>query len=714
MKKILSLALTLVLLLALLTPVAGAAGAYEGKTVLLYTGNVRGNVEIYAQLAAVKAEYEARGAQVVLADTGNFLQGSAVANGDRGLSVYQLMDAVGYDVAALGTYDLVYGPATTGYVYHSNFYRYYTQAELQQGTEALTYRQNAPSAAEPQEVTRPAKAPATFIALSNYIPGSVSNDYYAFQHSAVVEAGGQKLGFVAITDSNAAAVLQDGFLSDYDAAAAPALPECDVLICLTNSAGDTPQADITIDGSDGAFLVGAYVIDNATGTVTPEAVTLSAEKADPTVAALAAQAKENAPEILGVSQVVLDGADRNNWSGETNLGDLTADALKWYAENKFEGFAGDVPVVAIQNGGNCDNFLYPSDITTVDLLCALPFSPMGVGILYVTGAELLETLEAATQQQPCPGWAQVAGLEYTVGLYEAYDAGVEYGKFYEANSIRRVTVTSVNGQPFDAAATYALIADNYLINGNDTYYTLKNVKNAENAVYLNNGNGVKTRDIVAQYIDQVLQGVVGETYAQPQGRITVLPEDPYENPYSDVPVGLWYYDAICYVTKNELMNGMGDGKFQPNATVSRAMLVTVLYRLENSPEASGYDNPFTDVPDTWYTDAVCWAAANGIVNGITPTTFAPDSPLTREQLATLLYRYAQYRQQDVGARADLSAFPDRAQVSDYAAGPVSWAVARGILSGSLEGHTVYLQPGGNSNRGQLAAVLMRFLTQPDA
>lgn len=129
---------------------AGAAGAYEGKTVLLYTGNVRGNVEIYAQLAAVKAEYEARGAQVVLADTGNFLQGSAVANGDRGLSVYQLMDAVGYDVAALGTYDLVYGPATTGYVYHSNFYRYYTQAELQQGTEALTYRQNAPSAAEPR------------------------------------------------------------------------------------------------------------------------------------------------------------------------------------------------------------------------------------------------------------------------------------------------------------------------------------------------------------------------------------------------------------------------------------------------------------------------------------------------------------------------------------------------------------------------------------
>ena len=178
-------------------------------------------------------------------------------------------------------------------------------------------------------------------------------------------------------------------------------------------------------------------------------------------------------------------------------------------------------MVAIQNGGNCDQFLYAGDITETDLLWALPFSPMGVGILYVTGAELLETLEAATQTADCPGWAQVAGLTYQVDTTQPYDAGEEYGDFFKAASIHRVTITSVGGEPFDESATYALVADNFLMNGNDTYYTLSEIKNAHPELYLNNGNGVKTRDIVAMYIREVLGGTVGEPYSAPQGRITV-------------------------------------------------------------------------------------------------------------------------------------------------------------------------------------------------
>ena len=217
----------------------------------------------------------------------------------------------------------------------------------------------------------------------------------------------------------------------------------------------------------------------------------------------------------------MNGADRVNWNGESNLGDLTADALLWYAENKVEGLQ-DVPVVAIQNGGNCDNFIYTGDITEVDLLRALPFSPMGVGIVYVTGAELLETLEAATQSENCPGWAQVAGLEYTVDTTAAYDAGEAYGDFFKAASIKRVTITSVNGAAFDENATYAVIGDNFLMNGNDTYYTFGAVKEAgEHYVEVSTFGGLKTRDIVTLYIQEVLNGTVGSDYANAQGRITV-------------------------------------------------------------------------------------------------------------------------------------------------------------------------------------------------
>ena len=196
------------------------------------------------------------------------------------------------------------------------------------------------------------------------------------------------------------------------------------------------------------------------------------------------------------------------------------------------------------------------------------------------------------------------------------------------------------------------------------------------------------------------------TFTMPNGQVTVtvtFAEAPL--PFPDVTEGDWFYDAVRYAYETGLMDGVGDSLFAPNSDTTRAQLVTILYRLEGEPEVSGTSG-FTDVAaDTWYTDAVAWAAANGIVNGVSETEFAPGKDITREQLATILFRYAEAKGYDVSARADLSAYPDADQIQSYAAESVAWAVAEGLIQG-FEDNT--LRPAGNATRAQIATILMRF------
>ena len=199
------------------------------------------------------------------------------------------------------------------------------------------------------------------------------------------------------------------------------------------------------------------------------------------------------------------------------------------------------------------------------------------------------------------------------------------------------------------------------------------------------------------------------TFTMPNGQVSVnvtfveVQTEPL--PFTDVSETDWFHDAVQYVYDNGLMGGVGDGQFAPNATTNRAMVVTILYRLAGEPAVSG-DVGFTDVESgLWYTNAVAWAAQKGIVNGISETEFAPAGDLTREQLATILYRYAESAGYDVSAQADLSGFPDAGDIQEYATQALSWAVAEGLLQG-FEDDT--LRPQGNATRAQIAAILMRF------
>lgn len=176
-------------------------------------------------------------------------------------------------------------------------------------------------------------------------------------------------------------------------------------------------------------------------------------------------------------------------------------------------------------------------------------------------------------------------------------------------------------------------------------------------------------------------------------------------PFTDVREADWFYDDVVYAYENGLFSGTSDTTFSPNASMTRAMLVTVLYRLEGQPTVSGRSG-FSDVKlNSYYEDAVTWAADNGIVNGTGATTFSPNTNVTREQMAAILYRYAQYKQYGTTASASLNGFSDAAKVSTYAKAPLSWAFAEKLVNGS-EGR---LLPTGNATRAQVAAILHRFV-----
>lgn len=176
-------------------------------------------------------------------------------------------------------------------------------------------------------------------------------------------------------------------------------------------------------------------------------------------------------------------------------------------------------------------------------------------------------------------------------------------------------------------------------------------------------------------------------------------------PFTDVSTSDWFYDDVAFVYKNGLFSGTDSRSFSPNASMTRAMLVTVLYRLEGDPTVTGRSS-FTDVRSgAYYEKSVIWAAANGIVTGTDSTSFSPDAKVTREQLAAILYRYAQYRKLDTDASAKLNSFTDADSVSAYASEALGWAVSEGLINGA----SGKLMPKGDATRAQVAAILHRFV-----
>lgn len=207
------------------------------------------------------------------------------------------------------------------------------------------------------------------------------------------------------------------------------------------------------------------------------------------------------------------------------------------------------------------------------------------------------------------------------------------------------------------------------------------------------------------------------TFTMPASDVSVLPvfkegqkpERPATSfsgslPFRDVPEKEWFYSAVQYVYGNGIMSGTDPDLFSPNVTTTRGMIVTILYRLEGKPAATAA--PFLDVSSSqYYAPAVAWASDNGIVSGYGEGLFGPEDTISREQMASILYRYARYKGYDVSASADLSGFTDIGTLSPYAAPAMRWANANGLVTGTTP---TTLEPGGSAVRAQVASILMRF------
>jgi len=523
MKKISCFILAACLFVSALPVLASTNQDLQDKTVIIYSSNIRGNINVLPQLAALRNYYEARGADVIMVDTGNYLQGTIYAAYDSGRTVIELMDKAGFDVVTAGSRDFAFGTGVVGVETHGIIFADDSFGRLLEE--------------------------ASFAAVSSNV---VAGDHAPFlQNTVITTARGRTVGFFGLTDTATVnRVLESSiegltFTNPTAAAVAQtaALAGNDIVIGISNAGLRQPiPGAILIDVPQHLGLIVGVITIDATGQTSHRFADLADVSQDAAVQAAVEYAQELAREAFPTpaqSQVTLEGTFANNRSGETNTGNLWTDALLWFANyggiaNFFDeddidaGNTGIMVapenVVAIWNGGNLRDFLHPGDVTMRDIQRILPF-PNRVAVMYLTGAQLLEMLEAATQAIPATAYnlsatasfPHVAGLEFTLDTWVPFDAGEAYGNhWFRANSLGRVTITSVNGNPFDPNATYAIITSNAVFNGMDSNYI-----SLERCDEFSTITSALVVDVVWMFIMQELGGVIDARYVAPQGRITI-------------------------------------------------------------------------------------------------------------------------------------------------------------------------------------------------
>ena len=546
MRKVLALLLSVVMTLTLLVSSAWAdePKPLDGKTVILHTNDVHGSIELYAKVAAMKGDYEAQGAQVILADAGDYSQGTVYVSVNKGKDAVTMMNAAGYDVATIGNHEFDYG-----------------YAQLKSNLDSAAFK----------------------VVCANVLQdGSPVFDAYT-----MINKGGVQVAFVGLetpeaqTKANPALIQGLTFLAGDEMYAAvqtqvdaARTAGADIVIVLTHLGVDSSSEpntsydlykkvngiDFIIDGhshtvmtkgpegepiqSTGTALnnIGVITIDNATKKIESnelipiwhteevdgkEVTVYDYTKSDATVAntakAIIDPIDADYDQKFAESAVDLNGAKApGNRTEETNLGDLITDAMMWAIKTKAPG-VDMTNAVAITNGGGIRAAIAKGDITKKDVNTVLPFGNT-LAVVYVKGSELLEALEVSTYCTPksLGGFPQFAGMEVELNTaceYDANDTTYPGSTYFGPKSINRITIKTVNGKAFDKDATYAVITNNFLAAGGDTYYAFA-------AAQTQFDTGLPLDEILMEYITVELNGVVTDKYAAPQGRLTIVNNPP--------------------------------------------------------------------------------------------------------------------------------------------------------------------------------------------
>ena len=688
MRKFLSVLLAMAMVLSLsVTSFAAdtdseAKAEMAGKTVILHTNDVHGAIEGYAYITALKADYEAKGAEVILVDAGDYSQGEVYVSDTKGLDAVEMMNVTGYDVVTLGNHEFDYG---------------YAQLK--------------------ENMTK-----ADFKILCANVYGEDGTPIFDANYTYTTKSG-VKIGFFGMetpeaqTKANPALIKGLKFDIDLKAVAEKqleALKDDDVVIALSHLGVDDSSKpytsydlynaakgiDFIIDGHSHSVMtkgkngepiqstgtkfanIGVIVIDDATKKIESNSLYEIKEDTakDVTVAAAAQKIIDRIDKEYGAvfakSKVELNGAKapNGNRDGETNNGDLITDAMLWKVMQNKEGLTvNEDHVVAITNGGGIRAAIKVGDVTKKDIKTVLPFGNT-IEVIYVTGTELLEALEASTFCVPesIGGFPQVSGISYTISTGAVYDANAETypaSTYYGPKSINRVTINSINGKDFKLGDTYAVVTNNFSAAGGDTYYAFK----AATAKF---DTGVPLDEAVMEYVTTELKGVIGEQYAAPQGRILM-------NPFKDVKVSSWFGKYVIDLYNDGIINGTSATTYAPNDTLTWAAALKLLLvsngnlkaadatgadwsknaiakaaelglvaadldgakaisRLEfcqvaaklNKLAESKTESKFTDCADG-YVMALVDAK---VIDGMTATTFEPDASLTRAQIAKIIYQ----------------------------------------------------------------------------
>lgn len=688
MRKFLSVLLAMAMVLSLsVTSFAAdtdseAKAEMAGKTVILHTNDVHGAIEGYAYITALKADYEAKGAEVILVDAGDYSQGEVYVSDTKGLDAVEMMNVTGYDVVTLGNHEFDYG---------------YAQLK--------------------ENMTK-----ADFKILCANVYGEDGTPIFDANYTYTTKSG-VKIGFFGMetpeaqTKANPALIKGLKFDTDLKAVAEKqleALKDDDVVIALSHLGVDDSSKpytsydlynaakgiDFIIDGHSHSVMIkgkngepiqstgtkfaniGVIVIDDASKKIESNSLYEIKEDTakDAAVAAAAQKIIDRIDKEYGAvfakSKVELNGAKapNGNRDGETNNGDLITDAMLWKVMQNKEGLTvNEDHVVAITNGGGIRAAIKVGDVTKKDIKTVLPFGNT-IEVIYVTGNELLEALEASTFCVPesIGGFPQVSGISYTISIGAVYDANAETypaSTYYGPKSINRVTINSINGKDFKANDTYAVVTNNFCAEGGDTYYAFA-------AATSKFDTGVTLDMAVMDYITKELKGVIGEQYAAPQGRILM-------NPFKDVKVSSWFGKYVIDLYNDGIINGTSATTYAPNDTLTWAAALKLLLvsngnlkaadatgadwsknaiakaaelglvaadldgakaisRLEfcqvaaklNKLAESKTESKFTDCADG-YVMALVDAK---VIDGMTATTFEPDASLTRAQIAKIIYQ----------------------------------------------------------------------------
>lgn len=691
MRKFLSVLLAMAMVLSLTVTsfaadtAADAKAEMAGKTVILHTNDVHGAVEGYAYIAQLKADYEAKGAEVILVDAGDFSQGTTYVSSTKGADAVTMMNAAGYDVVTLGNHEFDYG-----------------YAQLKENMSKAKFK-------------------VVCADVFNEDGTPIFDASYTYTTKS-----GVKVGFFGMetpeTQTKANPALIKGLtFADKDAftkAAADqvaALKDADVVICLAHLGVDAESApyrstdlyaavkgiDFIVDGHSHTVMtkgekgepiqstgtafknIGVIVIDDASKKIESNSLYEIKEDTakDATVAAAAKVIVDRVNNEYGVkfatSKVELNGAKAPNGNRdvETNNGDLITDAMRWKVLQNKDGLTvNEDHVVAITNGGGIRAAIAKGDVTKKDINTVLPFGNT-VAVVYVTGEQLLEALEASTFSTPTAvgGFPQVSGINFTIHTGKAYDkndATYPESTYYGPKTINRVVINSVNGKEFKANEVYAVVTNNFCAAGGDTYYAFK----AASAQF---DTGIPLDEAVMEYVTKELKGAIGEQYAAPQGRIT------YFNPFKDVKTTSWYFNYMIHLYEAGVISGTSATTYTPDAKLSWAAALKLLLvshgdlksedatgadwskntiakaaelglvaadldgtkaisRLEfcqvaaklNKLAESKTESKFTDCADG-YVMALVDAK---VINGMTETTFEPAASLTRAQIAKIIYQ----------------------------------------------------------------------------